>query len=217
MPAQPRVGPFECPLQSPFLSARKEGGRGGGREQKGRLSSLCSSRILGGLVPRQLFLQPVLACMQPHTPHRHQSRGGRQRAVSVGQLWLWGWMGPGLCCFHKLVEGFLRFLWDTWEPPGRDGTSTLLSEGMGRGLISPAGLEAPWGRSCGCSPASLPCCRCTPAWYQSLLHGQHVSLLAWGTCSYIWPAGFFRVLRGGRKSGPLSRSKTKANPNCLLE
>lgn len=103
------------------------------------------------------------------------------------------------------------------EPPGRDGTSTLLSEGMGRGFISPTGLKAPWGGTCGCRPAWLPCCCCTPAWYQSLLHGQRVSLLAWGTCSYIWPAGFFCVLKGGRKSGPFSRSKTKANPNWLLE
>lgn len=102
VPAQPRVGPFECPLQNPFLSARKERGRGGGREQKGCLSSLCSSRILGGPVPQQLFLQPVLARMQPHAPHCHQSRRGRQCAVSVGQLWLWGWMGPGLCSSGRI-------------------------------------------------------------------------------------------------------------------
>lgn len=65
--------------------------------------------------------------------------------------------------------------------------------------------------------AGLHGCLAAVAPLPALLHGQRVSLLAWGTCSYIWPAGFFCVLKGGRKSGPFSRSKTKANPNWLLE
>lgn len=78
-----------CPAptsQRPFLAAwlgaaarggsgsRSRGAKVEGASRRKAASPLClcsSSRILGGPVPRQLFLQPVLACARPHAPRCH--------------------------------------------------------------------------------------------------------------------------------------------------
>lgn len=81
LPAQPRDRRALCMSQgscSPTSGAGRENGaagargRAGGSEQEGEAASpLClrNSRIWGGPVPRQLFLQPVLMCARPCAPH----------------------------------------------------------------------------------------------------------------------------------------------------
>lgn len=81
-PAQPRGCPSEgsrvpgssiaASPSAAWCSSRGPSWRERAGEKPGSPLCLCSSsRILGGPVPRQLFLQPVLACAWPHAPRCH--------------------------------------------------------------------------------------------------------------------------------------------------